>query len=62
MCVLCYLLWGVIDANILTMSPRIPAHPIIDNLMGKSFKNKVFYHNELDNEEKTKKKVIELLQ
>lgn len=49
---------GIIDANILAMSPRIPAHPVIDKIMGKIFKNKGFHHNELIDEKVTSKKVF----
>src|SRR5690625_4602369 len=48
---------GAINANILAMSPRIPAHPVINKLMGKRFKNKGFLHKELNDEKKTNKKV-----
>lgn len=48
---------GVINANILAMSPRIPAHPVINQMMGNIFKNKGFYHKELTNEKKTTNRV-----
>lgn len=48
---------GIINANILAFSPRIPAHPVIDKLMGKRFKNKGFYHKEIFDAKKTKNRV-----
>lgn len=44
---------GAINAHILAMSPRIPAHPFIDKLMDQRFKNRGFKHEELENMEKT---------
>ncbi|GAB3063664.1 CapA family protein [Salinicoccus sesuvii] len=44
---------GAIDAHILAMSPRIPAHPIIDKLMDQRFKNRGFKHEELESTERT---------
>ncbi|SFM27076.1 GDSL-like Lipase/Acylhydrolase [Gracilibacillus orientalis] len=45
----CAIYYGsFINANILSMSPRIPAHPVIDKLMGSRYKNNGFKHNELD--------------
>lgn len=48
---------GVINANILAFSPRIPAHPIIDKLTGNRFGNRGFRHNEITDEKKTNNKV-----
>ncbi|WP_449355109.1 CapA family protein [Virgibacillus natechei] len=48
---------GAINANILAMSPRIPAHPVIHKLMGERFKNKGFYHNEINDGKTTNKRV-----
>ncbi|MDO6451791.1 sugar-transfer associated ATP-grasp domain-containing protein [Oceanobacillus profundus] len=48
---------GVINANILALSPRIPAHPVINKLMGGIFKNKGFQHKELTNLKVSNKEV-----
>ncbi|MCR6098227.1 CapA family protein [Salipaludibacillus agaradhaerens] len=40
---------GAINANILAMSPRIPAHPVMNKLMGERFRNRGFRHDELTN-------------
>ncbi|GAB3805759.1 CapA family protein [Virgibacillus kimchii] len=48
---------GAINANILAMSPRIPAHPVVNKLMGKRFKNKGFRHKELTEVKKSNQKV-----
>src|SRR5690625_4819008 len=48
---------GVINANILAFSPRIPAHPVIDKLTGNRFRNRGFRHNEITDEEKTNNNV-----
>ncbi|WP_027965283.1 CapA family protein [Halalkalibacillus halophilus] len=48
---------GMINANILAMSPRIPAHPVIDNLMDQRFKNRGFKHKDLSDLDKSNKNV-----
>nr|WP_289037970.1 CapA family protein [uncultured Allobacillus sp.] len=48
---------GIINANILAMSPRIPAHPAINALMRSRFKNKGFKHNELHEVKQTNNRV-----
>lgn len=48
---------GIINANILALSPRIPAHPIINDLIRGVFKNKGFFHKELINTVKTHNRV-----
>ncbi|WP_249869255.1 CapA family protein [Oceanobacillus saliphilus] len=48
---------GAVDANILALSPRIPAHPVINDLMGKRFKNNGFYHAEINDIKTTSNKV-----
>lgn len=45
----CAIYYGTaINAHILALSPRIPAHPIINKLMGNVFKNEGFHHKELN--------------
>ncbi|SDO04380.1 CapA family protein [Alkalicoccus daliensis] len=48
---------GAVNANILAMSPRIPAHPVINKLMDSRFKNKGFKHKELHQSAITEKRV-----
>lgn len=48
---------GAINANILAMSPRIPAHPVINKLMGERFRNSGFYHQDLKKQTKSSKNV-----
>ncbi|MFD1607232.1 sugar-transfer associated ATP-grasp domain-containing protein [Oceanobacillus luteolus] len=54
----CAIYYGsIINANILAMSPRIPAHPIINKMMGKVFRNKGFLHDELSKIQKNYEKL-----
>jgi poly-gamma-glutamate capsule biosynthesis protein CapA/YwtB (metallophosphatase superfamily)/lysophospholipase L1-like esterase len=48
---------GAVNANILALSPRIPAYPAIHKLTGERFKNKGFRHEELGEKKKTDKVV-----
>ncbi|WP_160058167.1 CapA family protein [Alkalicoccus saliphilus] len=48
---------GEVNANILAMSPRIPAHPVINKLMDSRFNNKGFKHKELHKSSLTENRV-----
>lgn len=48
---------GAVNARVLAMSPRIPAHPVIDQLMCRRFQNKGFKHNEIYDSPKTTQRV-----
>jgi hypothetical protein len=54
----CAIYYGsAINASILALSPRMPAHPVINKMTEESFKNKGFYHDDLSLCEKNYKKL-----
>lgn len=49
---------GVLNADALAFSPRVPAHPAIDSIMDHGFRNRGFRHSQLHSGERTKGRVV----